>query len=155
MLRMPIKERADMEAKADEFGFLFHSMHGERYWDERAYYQFSLQQIENDIEAPTEEIHQMCLAVVETVIADDELMGRFRIPEILSEGPGLTVIRACIRALVLPTRARGMQSSMKTMPTPPPVFMSPASGSGYGCRKMLTPVSCQGVQINSIACRKN
>lgn len=81
MLRMPIKERADWEAKADEFGFKFHSMHGERYWDERAYYQFSLQQIENDLEAPTEDVHQMCLAVVELVIADDELMRRFCIPE--------------------------------------------------------------------------
>ncbi|TFG46876.1 MAG: hypothetical protein E4H31_00775, partial [Dehalococcoidia bacterium] len=81
MLRMPIKERADWEAKADEFGFKFHSMHGERYWDERAYYQFSLQQIENDLETPTEDVHQMCLAVVESVIADDELMRRFCIPE--------------------------------------------------------------------------
>ncbi len=81
MLRIPIKERPNWEDKADEFGFKFHSMHGERYWDERAYYQFSLQHIENDIEAPTEDIHQMCLSVVEKVVADDELMGRFRIPE--------------------------------------------------------------------------
>ena len=81
MLRMPIKERQGWEALADEFGFKFHSMHGERYWDERAYYQFSLRQIEHDIETPTENIHQMCLAVVEKVIADDELMRRFCIPE--------------------------------------------------------------------------
>jgi glutathionylspermidine synthase len=80
MLRMPIKERPDWEARADEFGFKFHSMHGERYWDERAYYQFSLQQIEEGIEAPTEDIHQMCLAVVEKVVNDDQLMRRFCIP---------------------------------------------------------------------------
>jgi glutathionylspermidine synthase len=78
---MPIKERPDWETRADEFGFKFHSMHGERYWDERAYYQFSLQQIEEGIEAPTENIHQMCLAVVEKVVHDDQLMRRFCIPE--------------------------------------------------------------------------
>ncbi len=82
MFRMPIKERPNWEDRADEFGFMFHSMHGERYWDERAYYQFSLQQIENDIEAPTEDVHQMCLAIVEKVVADDQLMRRFCIPEI-------------------------------------------------------------------------
>ncbi|MFT5172149.1 MAG: glutathionylspermidine synthase [Gammaproteobacteria bacterium] len=81
MLRMPINERANWETKAAEFGFQFHSMNGERYWDERAYYQFSLKQIEQDIEAPTESVHQMCLAVVEAVVADDELMSRFCIPQ--------------------------------------------------------------------------
>jgi len=67
--------------RAQEFGFGFHTMYGRPYWDERAYYQFSLEQIERDIEAPTEEIHQMCLEVVAQVVADDELMRRFRIPE--------------------------------------------------------------------------
>ena len=81
MLRMPINERAGWEAKAAEFGFKFHSMNGARYWDERAYYQFNLKQIEEGIEAPTESVHQMCLAVVAAVVADDELMQRFCIPE--------------------------------------------------------------------------
>jgi len=81
MLRMPVKERPDWEARADEFGFKFHSMYGEHYWDERAYYQFSLQQIEDGLEAPTEDVHQMCLAVVEKVVSDDQLMRRFCIPE--------------------------------------------------------------------------
>ncbi|WP_028581834.1 glutathionylspermidine synthase family protein [Desulfogranum japonicum] len=81
MFRVPIRERSDWEDRAVEFGFKFHSMYGERYWDESAYYQFTLQQIEEDIEEPTEEIHQMCLAVVETVINNDQLLRRFRIPE--------------------------------------------------------------------------
>lgn len=81
MLRMPISERPSWQVKAAEFGFKFHTMHGERYWDESAYYQFTLEQIENDIEKPTEEIHQMCLAVVDKVVADDQLMRRFCIPE--------------------------------------------------------------------------
>jgi glutathionylspermidine synthase len=81
MFRMPIRERPDWEAMADEYGFKFHTMYGERYWDESAYYQLSLKQVEQDIEAPTEEIHQMCLAVVDAVINDDQLMRKFCIPE--------------------------------------------------------------------------
>ncbi|BFM48993.1 glutathionylspermidine synthase family protein [Marinomonas sp. THO17] len=81
MLRIPIAERPFWQKKAEEFGFEFHTMYGEKYWDESAYYQFSLEQIEQGIEAPTEEIHQMCLAVVDKVIKDDELMRRFCLPE--------------------------------------------------------------------------
>lgn len=81
MLRIPIAERAHWTEKADEFGFKFHTMYGEKYWDESAYYQFTLAQIENDLEAPTEEIHQMCLSVVEKVINDEELLNRFCLPE--------------------------------------------------------------------------
>ncbi len=81
MLRIPIAERPDWPLRAKEFGFKFHTMYGEKYWDETAYYQFSLKQIEQGIEQPTEEIHQMCLAVVAKVVNDDELLRRFCIPE--------------------------------------------------------------------------
>jgi len=81
MLRIPIAERARWTEKADEFGFKFHTMYGEKYWDESAYYQFTLAQIENDLESPTEEIHQMCLSVVDKVINDEELLNRFCLPE--------------------------------------------------------------------------
>lgn len=81
MLRVPIEQRIHWETLAKEYGFHFHTMYGERYWDESAYYQFSLKQIEEDLEDPTEEIHQMCLHVVEKVVQDEQLMQRFRIPE--------------------------------------------------------------------------
>lgn len=81
MIRIPINERSGWQELAKEYGFHFHTLYGERYWDERAYYQFSLEQIENDLEAPTEEIHEMCLAVVDKVTADEQLMRRFCIPE--------------------------------------------------------------------------
>ncbi len=55
-------------------------MYGEPYWDESAYYQFSLEQIEQDIEAPTAELHQMCLAATERVVNSDALLARFSIP---------------------------------------------------------------------------
>lgn len=56
-------------------------MYGEPYWDESAYYRFSLKQIENDLEDPTAELHQMCLQAVDKVIRDEYWLMRFRIPQ--------------------------------------------------------------------------
>ncbi|WP_086479061.1 glutathionylspermidine synthase family protein [Oceanospirillum sanctuarii] len=81
MFRRNIDERPDLAARAEEFGFHFASMYGEKYWDESAFYQFSLRQIEDHLEDPTEELHQMCLEVVKKVVRDDDLMRRFKIPE--------------------------------------------------------------------------
>lgn len=81
MFRIACKEREYWESMAEEFGFKFHTMYGEKYWDESAYYQFSLSQIEQGLEQPTEEIHQMCLAVVEKVIQSDHYLKKFAIPE--------------------------------------------------------------------------
>lgn len=81
MFRMPCQPRKGWQQLANEFGFHFHTMYGEPYWDESAYYQFTLSQIENDIEDPTAELHQMCLAVTEDVVNSEELLTRFCIPE--------------------------------------------------------------------------
>ncbi|QJR82008.1 glutathionylspermidine synthase family protein [Alteromonas pelagimontana] len=81
MLRISIKPRPNWQQLAAEFGFHFHTMYGEPYWDESAYYQLTLTQIEKHIEDPTEEIHQMCLAAVENVVNDETLLRRFQIPE--------------------------------------------------------------------------
>lgn len=80
MLRIENNERANWRQQAEEFGFKFHTMYGDAYWDESAYYQFTLEQIEQDLEQPTEEIHQMCLDVVETVVNDEEWLSKFKIP---------------------------------------------------------------------------
>lgn len=81
MLRLPSAERVNLKQLADQFGFDFHTMYGEKYWDETRFYQFSLEQVEQDIEDPTEALHQMCLQVVDTVVNSDELMAKFQIPE--------------------------------------------------------------------------
>ncbi|MGL4957562.1 MAG: glutathionylspermidine synthase family protein, partial [Plesiomonas sp.] len=81
MFRIPCKERPHWRQQAAEFGFGFHTMYGEPYWDETAYYQFSLQQIEEDLEQPTQELHQMCLEVVDQVVRDEALLRRFQIPQ--------------------------------------------------------------------------
>jgi glutathionylspermidine synthase len=81
LLRIPIPERANWRQRATDFGFHFHTMYGEPYWDESAYYQLSLEQVETDLEDPTAELHQMCLAAVQEVVDNDALLRRFQIPE--------------------------------------------------------------------------
>ncbi|MBC3764765.1 glutathionylspermidine synthase family protein [Neptunicella marina] len=81
MFRIPITPRAGWQQQARDFGFHFHTMYGEPYWDESAYYQFSLKQIENDLEDPSADIHQMCLQVVDEVVKSEELLTKFSIPQ--------------------------------------------------------------------------
>ena len=80
MERIAISERPGWREKATEFGFRFHTMHGEPYWCEDAYYQFTLAQIEH-LEDVTAELHQMCLQVVEKVVNSEALLSKFRIPK--------------------------------------------------------------------------
>ncbi|EIC82922.1 glutathionylspermidine synthase family protein [Serratia sp. M24T3] len=79
MKRVALQERPNWREKATEFGFNFHTMYGEPYWCEDAYYQFTMAQIDQ-IEDATAELHQMCLKVVERVVNSDELMAKFQIP---------------------------------------------------------------------------
>ena len=46
MQRIACPERDDWRATAESAGFDFHTIDGERYWDERAYYAFTLEEIE-------------------------------------------------------------------------------------------------------------
>ena len=80
MKRIKIPPRADWKSTAEHFGFHFHTFDGEPYWDETAYYQFSLEQIERDLEAPTQQLHDMCLDLVERVVSSEELLDRLAIP---------------------------------------------------------------------------
>jgi glutathionylspermidine synthase len=81
MQRIVCPERDDWRQTADACGFDFHTIDGERYWDERGYYAFSLEEIERRVEAPTGEIDEMCLALVARAIDDDEYLKRLKIPE--------------------------------------------------------------------------
>jgi len=78
--RLACSERDDWRATAETAGFDFHAIDGERYWDERAFYAFTLQEIESQIEAPTGEIDAMCLELVGRAIEDERLLDRLRIP---------------------------------------------------------------------------
>lgn len=80
MKKISIKERAGWRQKVESEGFAFHTIDGERYWDERGYYQFSEEQITRDIEAPTKELHEMSLDLVARVVESEELLTRLSIP---------------------------------------------------------------------------
>jgi glutathionylspermidine synthase len=81
MQRLACPERDDWRTTAEETGFDFHTIDGERYWDERACYAFTLEQIERQIEAPTAEIEAMCLELVGRAIDDENDLRRLKIPE--------------------------------------------------------------------------
>jgi glutathionylspermidine synthase len=80
MKRISVTERANWRAYAEEVGFNFHTFDGEPYWDETAYYQFNLQQIENDLEAPTEALHQMVMDMVGDITRSEEMLTQLNIP---------------------------------------------------------------------------
>ncbi|WP_147479173.1 glutathionylspermidine synthase family protein, partial [Pseudomonas caricapapayae] len=81
MKKISIEERPDWRATAEREGFNFHTIDGERYWDERGYYLFTEQQITRDLEAPTQELHQMCLDAVARVVESEALLHQLAIPE--------------------------------------------------------------------------
>ncbi|KPZ20122.1 Glutathionylspermidine synthase [Pseudomonas syringae pv. viburni] len=80
MKKISIEERPDWRATAEREGFNFHTIDGERYWDERGYYLFTEQQITRDLEAPTQELHQMCMDAVARVVGSEELLHQLAIP---------------------------------------------------------------------------
>lgn len=80
MKRIQIAERQGWQAQAEHLGFKFHTIGGERYWDERNYYQFTLQQVEQHLEDPTKEIHEMCMDLVERVVENEHLLILLAIP---------------------------------------------------------------------------
>src|SRR5215475_10535322 len=81
MQRITCPERDDWRTTAESAGFDFHTIDGERYWDESAYYAFTLDEIERQIEAPTGEIDAMCLELVAKAIDDEHYLHRLKIPE--------------------------------------------------------------------------
>jgi glutathionylspermidine synthase len=78
--RIPIAWRPNFGSRVQETAFAFHELEGEQYWDESAYYAFSLRQIEEDIEAPSNELAALCLEAVGRISADERLLERLSIP---------------------------------------------------------------------------
>jgi len=77
MRRLPITPRANLDGRAKELGFGFY----ENYWEESAYYSFSLEEIERDIETPTQDLAALCLRLADHIIKDDALLRRLAIPQ--------------------------------------------------------------------------
>lgn len=81
MKKVACDERPGWRSYAESVGFEFHTFDGEPYWDETGYYQFNLRQIEQDLEQPTEELHQMAVGLVDDIIRDEEKLQQLAIPE--------------------------------------------------------------------------
>ena len=81
MLRIPIKERPTLKHAAAEHGLNYSNSKGILGWYERAYYQFTLRQVEEDFEKPAEELERMCFEVVGHAINNDFILKRLGIPE--------------------------------------------------------------------------
>src|SRR5690606_28219075 len=79
--RVAIVERGNWRDRAAEAGFRFHTIDGAPYWDESAYYAFTLRQIENDIEDPSAELHAMALALVDEAVGSEALLAQLAVPE--------------------------------------------------------------------------
>lgn len=80
MKRHVVPERKNWRDAAEEYGFTFHTADGEPYWDETAAWSFSLQEIEENLEAPTAELEQMCLAFVASAVGQDAILRRLDVP---------------------------------------------------------------------------
>jgi glutathionylspermidine synthase len=80
MKRISIRPRHNFEARAQETGFDFHATDGAVYWDESACYAFTLEQIEEHLEAPSQELAALCLDLVGRVAGDERLLTRLAIP---------------------------------------------------------------------------
>lgn len=80
MKRIEIGARPDWKDKAEAAGFRFHTMHGEPYWEEGTVYEFTLDEVERDIEDPATELHEMCRTAAAEIVASEELMERLAIP---------------------------------------------------------------------------
>ena len=85
MIRLPLAPRADWQDVARDMGFTFHHQDGQKYWEEAAYYRFTLDEVEQGIEAPSAELHQMCLALVEEAVGSETLMARLAIPDAMRD----------------------------------------------------------------------
>ena len=81
MRRVVAQPRTELASIATEAGFHFATdAEGNAYWDETAYYSFNLEQIERDLEEPTNELAALCVELVGRAVRDDALFTRLRLP---------------------------------------------------------------------------
>lgn len=79
MRREAIEPRQSWQEKVESQGLVYHTIQSGLYWDESACYRFDEEQIDI-IEEATEELHRLCLSVVDRVI-EQGLYERFAIPD--------------------------------------------------------------------------
>ena len=80
MKRLTPAPRPDWQEIARENGFHFHHVGGDLYWDESVCYAFSLEEIEEGLEDPAQQIHDMCMELVGEIVADEEILHKLAVP---------------------------------------------------------------------------
>ncbi|MBY2944769.1 glutathionylspermidine synthase family protein [Rhizobium leguminosarum] len=85
MKRITLPARPDWLDKARAVGFGFHVMYGEPYWLDDAAYTFTLDEIETRIEEPSQELHDMCMDLVDDIVRSEESLDKLAIPEDLRD----------------------------------------------------------------------
>jgi glutathionylspermidine synthase len=78
MERIVTPPRFDWQEKVESYGMGYHTIDGQTYWDETAYYSFTTTEID-ELEAATGELHEMCIKAAEHVITH-KLYDRLTIP---------------------------------------------------------------------------
>ena len=82
MRRVNMAPRTNWRELAAEAGYDFHtSEDGHEVWNEAAAYAFTLDQVEEGIEAPTQELHRLCIELASEIAASPPLMVRLGVPE--------------------------------------------------------------------------
>ncbi len=81
MKRMRGTPRPNLQQRARENDFPLHGPDGATYWDESAWYAFTLQEIEEKLETPTAEFAALCLELVDKVVRDERCLTQLRIPK--------------------------------------------------------------------------
>jgi len=80
MRRVSAAPRPNWREDVEEIGFTYHTIDGDLYWDESAWYEFTLAEIE-ELELATNTLHELCLQAVQSVIDEDRL-DEFQIPDL-------------------------------------------------------------------------
>lgn len=81
MQRIKVRPRRNWRGAAEAVGFTYHHLDDRLYWDERAYYAFTLDEVEGHLEPAAETLHAMCLDLVAEAAVKQEVMERLAIPE--------------------------------------------------------------------------
>jgi len=81
MRRIPVPPRPSWRELADRVGFVTHSLLGGPYWWEEHCYAFDGISLTRHVDAATVALTEMCHAVVERAVADEEVLRSLRIPE--------------------------------------------------------------------------
>ena len=81
MRRVPIAPRPNLRQLALAQGFAVDAYGNVPYWDETAYYCFTLRQIEEELERPAEAIEDLCFEILNRAVTDDAVFRQLKIPE--------------------------------------------------------------------------